>query len=287
MLGNAESNRRSRPSQGTCGPELWPALPRDARRLVVGSQHRGYEWTNEIGDFCLLTEVVPILGTGSRSVQTRAVLDLLEALLDRAGFTFDHVLRTWFFLDDILAWYDDFNRVRTSFYSERGLLGRAPASTAVGVPNEQRRALKAHLLALRPNSARATVAVATSPLQGSAFEYGSAFSRGIRLDSVKGSCLYVSGTAAIDSGGSTLFPGDSARQIKETFRIVRALLEHHGFGFRDVTVATGYLPDPTQEGLLRAAWPQDLPIDPAIVRADICRHDLQFELELSAERAPC
>lgn len=266
---------------------LWGALPRDARPIMVGALRRGYEWECEIGRFCLLTDVVPVMGQRDRSTQTMMVLEQLEALLDRVGLAFGQVVRTWFFLDDILSWYGDFNRMRTRFYSERGLLGRAPASTAVGMRNDLRVALTAHLLALCPRDSRTSVSVATSPLQGSAFDYGSAFSRATVLSWPAGERLYVSGTASIDHSGKTLYPGDTQRQIDETFRVVSALLEHHGLSFGDVTLATAYLPDRADEGLLRAAWRRNMDLEFSYEQADICRSDLCCELELVAERKPC
>ena len=131
------------------------------------------------------------------------------------------------------------------------------------------------------------MSVGNSPLQGAAFDYGSAFSRAMRLDWPKGMRLYVSGTASIDSAGRTLFAKDSQRQIQETFRVVRALLEHHGLGLRDVKLATAYLPNPGEERLVRAIWEQHLELAYSRLRADICRPDLHFELELMAERGSC
>ncbi len=287
MHGQVEAKRMSCPRAVALGPRLWSAPPADARPLLVGSLHRGYEWQDELGHYCLLTDVVPAMSNGLRAVQTRMVLEQLEALLARAGFTFDQVLRTWFFLDDILSWYGEFNRVRTRFYSERGLLGRAPASTAVGVANEQRGALKAHLLAFRPKVDQAKVLVGDSPLQGAAFDYGSAFSRAMCLRWPEGKRLYVSGTASIDANGNTLFPGQTLRQLQETFRVVAALLEHHGLGFRDVKLATAYFPNPGDEKLVRAVWGQHLDLEFEMLHADICRRDLRFELELMAEYRSC
>jgi enamine deaminase RidA (YjgF/YER057c/UK114 family) len=287
MHGQVETKRVSWLSASPSSPRLWPAPPAGARPLIVGSLRRGCEWQDELGHFCLLTDVAPVLGNASRAVQTMMVFDQLEALLERAGFTFDQVVRTWFFLDDILSWYGDFNRVRTKFYSERGLLGRSPASTAVGVPNPQRQALKAHLLAFRPNGGKATVHLGTSPLQGAAFDYGSAFSRAMCLEWPEGKQLYVSGTASIDGSGKTLFPGQILRQLKETFRVVQSLLEHHGLQFCDVKLATAYFPNASDEKLVRACWEQHLELDFASMQADICRRDLRFELELMAEHRAC
>jgi enamine deaminase RidA (YjgF/YER057c/UK114 family) len=287
MHGQVESKRATRPSAVALGSRPWPEPPSDARPLIIGSLRRGYEWEDELGHFCLLTEVVPVLGNGLRAVQTMMVLDQLESLLDRAGFTFDQVLRTWFFLDDILSWYGEFNRVRTRFYSQRGLLGRAPASTAVGAGNEQHCALKAHLLAFRPKVDKTTVSVGESPLQGAAFDYGSAFSRAMSLRWPEGKRLYVSGTASIDASGRTLYPGQSLRQLQETFRVVEALLEHHALGFRDAKSAVAYFPNPSDEKLVRAIWGQHLALDFASMHVDICRRDLRFELELMAECRSC
>lgn len=267
--------------------QLWDAPPSDARPILVGSVRRGYVWESEIGRMCLLTDVMPTLGQRDRATQTTMVLDQMEALLERVGFTFKHVVRTWFYLDDILSWYSDFNRARTRFYSERGLLGRAPASTAVGMPNDFRAVLNAHLLAVDPVERRTSISVASSPLQGSAFDYGSAFSRAMAMTWPAGKRLYVSGTASIDAGGKTLYPQSTERQIHESFRVVGALLEHHGFRFSDVSLATAYLPDPLDEGLLRLAWQRYLGFEPCIARADICRSDLRFEVELVAERKSC
>lgn len=284
MHSQAVSRWSSRPQASTSTSILGIPLPREACPLVVGSLIRGYEWEDALGQFCLLTDVVPTLGKHARSAQTEMVLDQLEALLDRLGFTFQQVLRTWFLLDDILAWYGDFNHVRTKFYSERGLLGRAPASTAVGVFSEQRGALTAHLLAWRPGGSGAVATIASSPFQGSAIDYGSAFSRGMLLEGVRGKRLYVSGTASIDASGSTLYPDSCERQISETFRVVRAMLERHGLGLADVVHAQGYLPDLADVELLAAAWSRALKLQVNFMQADICRRDLRFEIELIAER---
>lgn len=267
--------------------QLWDAPPSDARPILVGSARRGYEWGSEAGRVCLLTDVIPSLGQRDRATQTTMVLDQMEALLERLGFDFKHVVRTWFYLDDILSWYGDFNRARTRFYTERGLLGRAPASTAVGMPNDARTLLYAHLLAIDPSDRRSSISVAQSPLQGSAFDYGSAFSRALLSSWPNGKRLYVSGTASIDAGGKTLYPGSTERQIHETCRVVGALLEQHGFQWKDVTLATAYLPDLRDEGLLRRAWQRYRTCEPCIVHADICRSDLRFEVELVAERKSC
>jgi enamine deaminase RidA (YjgF/YER057c/UK114 family) len=75
----------------------------------------------------------------SAGEQARAIFDMALSALGQCGGSMLTVARTWLWLGDILAWYDDFNRVRNKFFKECGLLtgdpggGRMPASTGIGV----------------------------------------------------------------------------------------------------------------------------------------------------------
>jgi enamine deaminase RidA (YjgF/YER057c/UK114 family) len=217
-----------------------------------------------------------------RAEQTRLVLERMEAALGGLGLSFRDVARTWFFLDDILRWYDIFNLVRTQFFAERQMLGRMPASTAVGPSLEGGPALLAGLLAVRPASEAVSVYSVPSPAQGSAFDYGSSFSRAMEVSWPGGKRLYVSGTASIDAVGRTLHPGHFSAQVDRTFRVVRELLESRGFGFDDVTQAVCYLAQGDDGSLAQRV---ECLSQRSLIRATICREDLEFELELVAERA--
>jgi enamine deaminase RidA (YjgF/YER057c/UK114 family) len=230
----------------------------------------------------LLTNVTSGAPHATRTEQTRLVLERMEAALGGLRLSFHDVVRTWFFLDDILRWYDIFNLVRTQFFAERQLLGRMPASTAVGPSLEGDPALLAGLVAVRPASGSASVYPVPSPAQGSAFDYGSSFSRAMEVSWSRGKRLYVSGTASIDAVGRTLHPGHLSAQIDRTFRVVRELLASRGFCFDDVTQAVCYLAQSDDGSLIQKV--ECLP-QASTVRAAICREDLEFELELVAERA--
>jgi len=54
--------------------------------------------------------------------QARMCLEKAEAALKKSGTDFLAVARTWMWLNDILAWYDDFNNVRNQFFMERGII---------------------------------------------------------------------------------------------------------------------------------------------------------------------
>lgn len=220
--------------------------------------------------------------------QTRQTIGELQAILAQAGFEFADTVRTWFFLDKILAWYDDFNRARTKIYSGvKFRTGSLPASTGVGARNPAGTALALAAWAFRPLEQRARAAEIASPLQCPAPAYGSSFSRALELASDTGRRLFISGTASIAPGGKTLWTGDTRKQIELTMDVVEAILRSRGLTLADLTRATAYLRHPAHAGLftswLAAHRLTHLPIITA--QCDICRDDLLFELEAEAENA--
>jgi enamine deaminase RidA (YjgF/YER057c/UK114 family) len=216
--------------------------------------------------------------------QTQECIDLLDAALQLAGFSLEDVARTWFYNDDILAWYNEFNRVRTARYQRCSFsCGSLPASTAVSGKNPSGAALVLAAWAVRPGAGASVRAVA-SPLQCPAPQYGSAFSRATAVDSGGVRRLLVSGTASIEPGGKTVHLGDVPRQVELSMKVIAAILEAHGMSWADVTRASAYCKRPEYVAVFRE-WQLShgqmaMPVVP--VYCDICRGDLLFELELDA-----
>lgn len=260
----------------------WVQPPTHAVPLALGPFASGYEWHDEVGHWCMLTNVMSGVPDATTAEQTQVVLERMEAALGGLGLSFVDVVRTWFFLEEILRWYDVFNRVRTRFFTERELLGRMPASTAVGPSLAGCPAILAGLLAVKPAAESGSVYPVPSPAQGSAFDYGSSFSRAMEVSWPRGKRLYVSGTASIDAIGRTVHPGDLSAQVGETLRVVTELLDSRGFSFGDVTQATCYIAADNDGSLARAV--RCLPQRHCVLEASICREDLKFEIELVAER---
>ena len=223
---------------------------------------------------------------GDASAQARSTFEKAEFALERAGANMLSVARTWVWLGDILAWYGDFNRVRTRFFTERGLLdgrpesARPPASTGIGVS-----------LAGRPHCGLDLIAILggrdlmrhynASGNQRSPYEYGSAFSRATRAITPAGQTVYVSGTASIDASGKTQHIGNAAAQIKQTIANVCAVFRCMDCTDADVVQAIAYSKTRPIESLFLArsgtlAWPC------VSVIADICREELLFEIEVTA-----
>src|SRR5690348_3889317 len=76
-----------------------------------------------------------------------------------------------------------------------------------------------------------------------AYSYGSAFSRGLRIDLNGLSILLISGTASIDEYGNTVHVGDLRAQTRRTFSNITGLLAAEGATWKDIVRTTCYLRD--------------------------------------------
>jgi hypothetical protein len=64
---------------------------------------------------------VPTNYPAPKSVQGRELIEKMERSLLEAGMGMANVARTWFFLDYILSWHEEFNNTRTGL-SKRGII---------------------------------------------------------------------------------------------------------------------------------------------------------------------
>lgn len=245
----------------------------------------GMAYQDNDAEYCWLGGLLPEDPSSSRAGQTRSVLERMEAALAQARMTFCDTVRTWFFLDNLLDWYDDFNVVRTAFFTERGVFDcRVPASTGIGAANPAGASLVASALAVKAKHDGVTITPQPSPLQCPATSYRSSFSRAMEIDYPDRRCLYVSGTASIDSEGASAHVGDVDKQIDLTMRVVDALLGSRGMAWSDVVRAVAYFKDITDAPRLgHYCRAQGIPAFPvALSHAAVCRHDLLYEIELDA-----
>ncbi len=235
--------------------------------------------------YCVLGGLRPDLAPLCRGEQVWRTFEKMEAALSLAGMRFANVVRTWFYLDDILDWYDEFNRVRNRFFQERRVYGAlVPASTGVGGSNREGTAVVADLLAIEPKGPEASLQMVPSPLQCAALDYGSAFSRAVELTLPGQRRLFVSGTASIAPDGQTLHAGDVDAQVALSMEVVRGILNSRGMGWAEVTRAIGYFKHAEDVvAFARYCTAHRIPPLPAvIVKNDICRDDLLFEIEVDA-----
>jgi len=217
--------------------------------------------------------------------QARAMMEKAESALKQFDADFLSVARTWVWLKDILSWYDDFNHVRTRFFTERGLIGQGtrqsmPASTGIGLGTADGSKCAMDVVAVLEPSNQTQYLQAVGKQQ-CALEYGSAFSRASRTVTPAGQTVFVSGTASIDANGATMNTNDAPGQINTTIENVRAVLKDTGLADEDVVQVVAYCKTTEVEKIFNALkgnfpWPW------VTVICDICRPELLFEIEATA-----
>jgi enamine deaminase RidA (YjgF/YER057c/UK114 family) len=234
---------------------------------------------------CLLGNLVPSNPSVSKSAQSQELFEQMENALLETGMDMTNVVRTWFFLDDILSWYGEFNGIRTGFFREKKLLnGLLPASTGIGGRNPVGAAIVGGAWAVQATDDSVAVRAVPSPLQCSSLEYGSTFNRAVLIDMPAGRRLLISGTASIEPNGRSANIGDLRKQIVLTMEVAHTILASRGFSFSDVTRATAYLKN-IQDAPAFDAWRQAQKVKPfplVIAESTICRDELLFEIELDA-----
>ena len=212
----------------------------------------------------------------------------------------EHLLRLWNYLPDINAdaggmeRYRQFNSGRQQAFlaAGRAAFEGAPAACALGTHGGP---LRVRFLAGR----RAPVPV-ENPRQTSAYHYprdygprSPTFSRAALADAGGGQvALLISGTASI-VGHESVHAGDVVAQTRETLANLRAVIDsaHQRCTARfDLSTAccTVYVRDPGDAAIIRrefedAVGAHSLAARSAVMlKADICRADLQLEIEAHA-----
>jgi enamine deaminase RidA (YjgF/YER057c/UK114 family) len=214
--------------------------------------------------------------------QTQAMFLAAEALLANAGLSFSDVMRTWIYLPAMERDYDGFNRARREFFRSRNV-DPIPASTGIGAGlASAEHTVSLGLYATKGPATRRSVM--TTPTLNEAPEYGSDFSRGMRVVESNRRALFVSGTASLNETGATVYLDDLEAQTDRMLLNVASLLEEQGSGFSDIVAAVTYVKRPEDAPALRArlaaAGYEGFPN--LIVHAPVCRPELLCETEALA-----
>jgi 2-iminobutanoate/2-iminopropanoate deaminase len=123
-----------------------------------------------------------------------------------------------------------------------------------------------------------------------AYDYGSAFSRGLRIDLNGLTILLISGTASIDEKGRTVHVGDFRAQLRRTYENITRLLDSEGATWHDIVRTTCYMRDIERDYQAfkeeRTAFLKELGLDPLAastgIQAILCRPVLLVEIEAIA-----
>lgn len=257
----------------------------DLQPVMDGGRKVGHWFDTDDARYCLLGDIRADDLSLSREEQAEEVFLKMERLLKKAGMAFADTVRTWLYLNQLLEWYDALNEVRSRFFEERGIFDRlVPASTGIGAGSAAGEAMVAALLAVKPKNDKVKAVAVPSPLQCPALDYKSSFSRAVEVQQPGSRLLMISGTASIEPGGATVHVDSTARQIELSMQVVQEILESRGMGWEHVVRSIVYFKDAREAHLLnRYCAENHLPVFPFVVsHADVCRHDLLFEIELDA-----
>jgi enamine deaminase RidA (YjgF/YER057c/UK114 family) len=133
--------------------------------------------------------------------------------------------------------------------------------------------------------------IRASEVLNEASDYGSAFSRGLRVDLPGGiTHLLISGTASVGANGETLYPGDFRAQLWRTYHNLTRLFENESSTWHDVVRTACYVRDIERDykafNEIRNEFFAALGLDPypasTAIQARICRSDLLVEIEAMA-----
>lgn len=212
-----------------------------------------------------------------------AFTDLEKSLLS-AGFDHADLIRTWFYLGQILPDYDTFNFVRKHRYAGKIDERRLPASTGIQGLSAINSIISLDAMALRTGDSWPKVQTMTSPVQPEARTYGPLFSRGVEIVWPQYKILYVSGTASIDERGRSAHIDDPESQIKNTLNNISLLLKKCGADMDDIVHGCAFLKRRSLEPVFEKVLRQNNWLNMPCLRlcADICRDDLFFEMDCIA-----
>ena len=289
--------------RGLAGVQIHAIRPPESDDQVAavvdeGGAVCGHWWTRHHTRFLLLQNIHGLgqtpAGVNGRPWQAERMFDRARAILQRYGVQYGHVVRTWIYLSNILSWYGPFNKARNAKYAEFGLMDDGPtarqglpASTGIEGDNPLGAACVMDVFAVVPD-APLEVEPLSNLKQNEAYAYGSAFSRGMCVREPDVTHIMVSGTAAIDEQGRSLHVGDPAGQVRRTIDNVQALIAQRNARLQDICEATVFLKRAEDAAAYRQVLAEyDLLDMPAVVvKADVCRDELLFELDALVEFGP-
>ncbi len=230
-----------------------------------------------------ITNLLPVESNAPLTKQIEQVFQSIEEALQSADMSFNHLIRTWFYIENIIPSYPAFNEVRTNFFIKHKIFdGLVPASTGIGAKNYSKAGLYANIFAISAKSSEVNILSVPSPMQCAALDYSSSFSRAVEISTPVYRKLIISGTASIDEKGLTIFRDSVKSQIARTMEVVKEILSSRGMDWSDVIRSIVYFKHARDckyfYSYLAEESINEFPC--IILEADICRDNLLFEIEV-------
>lgn len=227
---------------------------------------------------------------GTSYERYNALFKLIEKCIKDNGFRTDNIVRTWIYLKDINENYAAFNEVRREFFRKSGIeydlkSNNLPASTCIEGWGSRSSSCDIDLVCLQKEDKLPVVKRVYNSLQneadGDGYLYKPTFSRGMVILDEDYVEMQISGTASIDSTGSTVYIDDVYQQIKKTLLNVMNMLEQYELKFSDMCQSTCFFKEEEYYSSFIKVM-EELGIENfgcTYVVGNVCRDDLLFELD--------
>lgn len=243
---------------------------------------------------------------------SQAAFDNMRAVLEKENMTFDHIVRQWNFIGNILEIKNDlqnyqvFNEVRSDNYHQYRSIHSYPAATGIGVKHggvtidfyavEPRQGVKIIAIdnpdQIRPYDYSQQV-LRGKPLQGKDAKQPPQFERAMFLADRQSYTLFVSGTASI-IGQATIGIDDIAKQTEVTLENISKLTDENrikhltGNSQADagkLILMRAYIKYQKDFEQVEAICSERFPGVPIIFcESDVCRDNLLVEIEAEYSR---
>lgn len=219
--------------------------------------------------------------------QTEGILARYEDCLDARGLTLaDHVIRTWFFVQNVDANYKGLVDARREIFAQRGLTPDTHFIASTGIEGAAADVTAKVLMdAYTIGGVRKEqIEFLSAPDHlGPTYVYGVTFERGVSVAYRDRKHVTISGTASIDSAGNIMYPGDVLRQLDRALSNVEALLQDADATLRDVCMFIVYVRDPSDLVAVEQAVRERFgPTPIQVVVAPVCRPGWLVEIECQA-----
>ncbi len=214
-----------------------------------------------------------------------AAFDKISEIVQSFPMRESAIVRTWLFMDNILKDYEKLNTAREQLFAKWHSAANhfLPASTGIQGHTIGNEALAVEFCAFSGDNI--IIEQISSPLQNEPTDYGKLFSRAVAVGFPHSKLLFISGTAAIDKAGSSVYIGNFENQMAFTLEVVSAILSQANGSFSNVAQAIVYLKRREyMDSCLRILDQAGFPRARALFQldVDVCRDNLLCEIEVTA-----
>ena len=221
--------------------------------------------------------------------QTIYLLESYENKLKEKNCTLaKNCLRTWFFVRDIDANYQDVARARREKFQEIGLRSDTHYIASTGIEGRSEYACEKVMLdtyAIKGLDNEQVRYLQAKEYLCPTSQYGVTFERGVMIDFGDRRNVYISGTASIDKEGRVVHEGNIKLQCTKMMENVSALLHEADCSFNDVLLIIIYLRDIADYNYVKNLFEIKFPkIPKLILSASICRPKWVIEMECIASK---